>query len=265
MGRTIKAALAKAVIRILKPLVRVLIRNEVSHAEFVALAKRVYVDVAREHFAIPGRKMTHARVAVLTGLNRKEVVRLSKESEAGAAVEKAKPNRAMRVVNGWLNDPEFLDESGEPGPLPLQGERGSFAALVARYSGDITLGAVVDELERIGVVTRLDRQTVRLVNPGYIPERSELEKVEILSICAADLLGSAVHNLEHGGDDARFQRQVVYQQVPIEMARAFRQHSNEKSAALLRYYNRWLADGKGRGAGSEAVKRVGVGIYYFED
>ena len=259
--------MAEAVIRILKPLVRVLIRNEVSHAEFVALSKRAYVDVAREHFSIPGKKMTHARVAVLTGLNRKEVVRLTKEKEVSAEVENAKPNRALRVVNGWLNDTEFLDQDGEPEVLPLQGETGSFAALVARYSGDITLGAVVDELERIGVVNRPDKESVRLVSYGYIPANSELEKIEVLSICAADLLGSTVHNLEHGHEDARFQRQVVYRRVPEEAAKKFRELSDKKSAELLQYYNRWLGENKNQppSVTGKSVSRIGVGIYYFEE
>lgn len=267
MRRTIKSALVLASIRILKPLIRILIRNEVSHGEFVALAKRAYVDVAYEHFALPGKKMTYARVAVLTGLNRKEVVRLTKEKETGVETGKAKPNCAIRVVNGWLNDTEFLDEDGEPKPLPLQGESGSFSALVARYSGDITLGAVIDELERAGVVSRLDKQTVVLNSYGYIPADSELEKIEVLSVCAADLLGSAAHNLEHEKEDARFQRQVVYSQVPAETVKNFKKYSDKKSSALLRDYNRWLGGDKNQPPSefNEPTSRVGVGIYYFED
>ena len=267
MIKTIKSILTIATIRIMKPLIKVLIRNEISHGEFTALAKRAYVDVAYEHFSIPGRKTTYSRVAVLTGLNRKEVVRLSREKEADSGIPEARPNRAIRVVNGWLNDSEFLDKDGEPKTLPVQGESGSFSVLVARYSGDITLGAVMDELERIGVVVRPDRQSVKLSSYGYIPEDSELEKIEILSICAADLLGSAVHNLEHEKEDARFQRQVIYSQVPAGTVKNFKKYSDKKSSALLRDYNSWLGGDKNQppSESNEPTSRVGVGIYYFED
>jgi len=156
-----QSTLSRAVTMILKPLLRVLIKNEVSYAEFAEIAKQSYVDVSYEHFSIEKRKTTFSRVAVLTGLSRKEVVRLSKlrsEDTDATAQSKAAPNRAQRVINGWLSDKEFLDENGQARVLCIHGETGSFATLVARYSGDITLGAVIDELLRIGVAKRIDRR-----------------------------------------------------------------------------------------------------------
>ncbi len=267
MKKTTKLIFTEAVSRILKPLIKILIRSDVSHAEFAALAKRVYVDVAYEHFSIPGRKTTYSRVAVLTGLNRKEVVALSKSIEGDFEPPKGTPNRAIRVVNGWLNDSEFIDENSEAKVLPIQGEYGSFSALVARYSGDITLGAVLDELERVGVVSRPDKQSLKLNSDGYIPKDSELEKIRIMSICAADLLASAVHNQEQASHDARFQRQVIYNEVPKRVVNEFKKYSDKKSLVLLRDYNRWLEKNTNQRApkSDEPTSRVGVGIYYFED
>lgn len=267
MKQEIKSIFIKAVSKILKPLIKILIRNDVSHAEFVAFTKRVYVDVAYEHFSIPGRKTTYSRVAVLTGLNRKEVVALAKSTESDSNIPKGTPNRAIRVVNGWLNDAEFLNEDGEAKVLSLKGEHGSFSTLVARYSGDITLGAVVDELERIGVVSRPDKRSVKLNSDGYIPKDSELEKVKIMSICAADLLTSAAHNQEQENSEVRFQRQVVYKEVPTQIVSEFKKYSDKKSLVLLRDYNRWLERSTNQliPKSDEPTSRVGVGIYYFED
>ena len=61
--------LTRAAIRILKPLVRVLLRNGLSHAEFSEIARRVFVEVGFEDFEIDRRKQTVSRVAVLTGLS----------------------------------------------------------------------------------------------------------------------------------------------------------------------------------------------------
>lgn len=266
----VKSVLMAAVLRILKPLIKVLIRNEVSHGEFVALAKRAYVDVVYEHFSIPGKKTTYSRVAVLTGLNRKEVVALTKE-QSNTEITTGTPNRAIRVINGWLNDLEFLDANNEAKILPIQGEQGSFSALVARYSGDITLGAIVDELERIGVVTKLENQSVKLNSEGYIPKDNELEKIKIMSICAADLLTSATYNLEQEpnieqNNSTRFQRQVVYKKVPEHIVNQFKQYSDKQSLALLRDYNHWLEKRTTQPLTEtdEPTYRVGVGIYYFE-
>ena len=265
METTPTSILARAVLTILRPLLRVLIRNEISHAEFAELSRQAYVDVAYDHFTITGKKMTYARVAVLTGLSRKEVVRLSKVREAKELSIQSTPNRAMRVINGWMNDKEFQDKHDQPAILPLQGDKGSFRALVARYSGDITLGAVIDELERVGVASRIDKESVRLDKQGYIPQTDELEKIKVLATCAADLLGSGVHNIEHVDVAPRFQRQIVYPEVPAHIVEKFQQVGQDRANELLQELNQLLAASKLKTQDHTDVKRVGLGIYYFED
>lgn len=266
MSKAIESGLAKAISTVLKPLVRVLIRNEVSVAAFEELARQAYVDVAYRHFAIPKRKTTYSRVAVLTGLSRKEVVRLAKLREQPEPPVKSNPNRAVRVINGWLQDAEFLDGHRKPRILPLQGEVGSFAALVARYSGDITLGAVLDELERLGIVARPDKLSVSLLSMGYIPADDELEKVRIMSLCTADLLATAVHNLDHRDEDARFQRQISFHNISDEVASEFKQLTNDRSTELLQELNQFLSSRKTLSTESGvANNRVGLGIYYIEN
>lgn len=273
MRSSLKTNLSKAVVHILKPIIRILMRNEVSHAEFSTLAKQAYVDVAYKHFTIPKKKMTYARVAVLTGLNRKEVVRLAKIQ--GNEVQLGTPNRATRVVNGWLNDSDFLDDNKDPLILTIKGVDNSFTELASRYSGDISIGAIIDELERIGVAQKINSQQIMLTKQGYIPENGELEKIDILSICTSDLLSSAIHNLEYGKDDGRFQRQLVYKNVPIDVADKFKQISSTKAQELLVELNKWLAEktitpSKQTPNNKTEVqpspkKRIGLGIYYFEN
>lgn len=280
MSESYKSILGKAVITILKPLLRVLIRNEITVADFAELCRQAYVDVAYEHFRLEGRKLTHARIAVLTGLSRKEVKRLSELRESQGLQIKATPNRAQRVVNGWISDSEFMDSNGQANALPLQGEKASFAALVARYSGDITLGAILDELIRIGVVSRDESDVIRLLALGYVPQADELEKIGVMATCAADLLDTAVHNIDHGKDDPKFQRQVVYPRLSSEAVARFREQSAELSASYLQQLNRLLAKAQSDEStvdestviehsadddkSAPHYRRVGFGIYYFD-
>lgn len=172
----LKTSLLKAIIHILKPIVRILMRNELSHAEFSALAKQIYLDVAHKHFSIPGKKMTNSRVAVLTGLNRKEVLRLSKLKESNNDTLEGTPNRTKRVVNGWLSDADFLDSDNKPLTLNIREGEHSFSDLATRYSGDITIGAIIDEFERLNIAKRIHNEQVQLIQQGYIPQTGELEK-----------------------------------------------------------------------------------------
>jgi len=108
------SALTSMMKKVLRPLARLLLRNGVAYADFSAVARRIFVEVASEDFGLPGRKQSVSRVSILTGVNRKEVKRLLEE----------KPKA--------LNWGEPLAE-------------GSFEELVKRYSGDMTARAILDQ------------------------------------------------------------------------------------------------------------------------
>lgn len=267
MGTDHKNVLARAIIKILRPLIRVLIRNEVTHAELTELVRQTYVEVAYDSYSIPGQEMTFSRVAVLTGLSRKEVVRLKGVLDAEEVSVKQAPNRAQRVVHGWLSDKDFLDRKRLPKDLPVKGSAGSFQTLVQRYSGDITYGAVLDELNLIGVTELTEAGSVRLVNKAYIPHKDELEKVRIMSVCVSDLFESAVYNIEDKEDDPRFQRQMVYSGIETTLARKFKTLSGKKATDLLESLSKYLSTERDKSTASERAggARVGLGIYYFEE
>src|SRR5512139_3152579 len=150
MEKKITKAIAAAVTTLLRPLVRLLLRNGISYRTFSDIAKRVYVTVAAEEFGIPGRKQSKSRISILTGLSRKEVLRVSRlpSPDDLGAVERY--NRAARVVGGWVRDPRFNPGSGQPMDLPFDGEGTCFGELVRIYSGDAPSRAVLDELLRVG-------------------------------------------------------------------------------------------------------------------
>jgi hypothetical protein len=58
---------------LLLPLVRFLLKQGVTFAEFAELAKEAFVLVAREDYGVQGRPTNNSRVAMLTGISRREV------------------------------------------------------------------------------------------------------------------------------------------------------------------------------------------------
>lgn len=267
MSETLKLSLAKSMVSILRPMIRLLIRFEVTHLELSELVRQTYVEVADRDFAIEGEEMTISRVAVLTGLSRKEVVRLRNLLDESTTSLKQKPNRAQRVVQGWLGDREFLDRKRNPKVLPIKGHKSSFVTLVKRYSGDITYGAVLEELNRSGVTSQPDADSVELVNPAYIPHEGDLDQVRILSMCVADLFRTAVSNVDAESEDKLFQRQVTYNLLDEKSAHDFKTYSTRKAAELITDLNKYLAEKRelaGKKTHGES-KRVGMGIYYLEE
>ena len=155
--------LLDAIARVLKPLVRILLRNGVPSDALTELVRKVYVDVASTEFRLAGKRQTQSRISVLTGLNRKEVARLTRTIADEAPQPESRRNRAAHVLSAWLRDPDFCDRKGDPLDLPLTGAV-SFTELVKRHSGDMKPRAVADELIAADALERADgklRMTAR--------------------------------------------------------------------------------------------------------
>ena len=266
MTQKVTKALSAAILRMLRPLVRLLLRHGISYGTFSDLAKWVYVDVADKEFAVPGRKQTVSRVSVLTGLSRKEVSRIESIETPDDDAIAHQYNRAARVISGWLRDKHFIDAEGEAAVLPLEGKN-SFAELVKAYSGDMPVRAVLDELVRVKAV-ELKNDEVKLLTHAYVPAEGEEEKMYILGTDVALLINTIDHNLENIQEKPHFQRKVAYDNLPEEILPQLRELSREKAQELLEEINRYLVkqdrDSNPQITGS-GRKHAGLGIYYFEE
>jgi len=259
--------LRNALQKLLKPLIRILLRYGYSYHEFSDVAKQVFVDVCIDDFAIKGRKMTASRVAVLTGMDRKEIVKLINKPDGEAESTNRPINRASRVIGGWQQDKDFRNKKGEPLVIPVKGDGVTFQALVRKYGGDITYGPILEELLRINAVQYIDENKIKLIAEGYLPLNNELEKLKIMGDSACDLLTSINYNLD-APKYPRFQRQVIYLQLSQNSINEFKLVSHDKCQNLLLEFNEWLAGKLELDTRLEVTKphsRVGVGIYYIED
>lgn len=266
MGSSIEQALVASVLRILRPLVRVLLSHGMAYGTFAEIARRAFVDEGVEHMRRNGRRPTTTGVAALTGLTRKETGRLRDAPPDDGGEAGQRYNRAVRVISGWVGDPEFTDRSGQPRELSLEGNSGSFRELVKKYSGDITPAAMLSLLETSHNVS-CDGERVTLRERAYIPTATPLDKIHILGTDVAELIGTISHNLEAPAGARRFQRKVSHVGVPTRALPLFRDMSNRKSQQLLEDYHAWLSSQEmpRDGEGDDATAYVAVGIYYFEE
>ncbi len=261
--------------RVLRPVASLLMRNGIAFADFADVARKVFVEVAEDEFAIPGRKQSVSRVSVLTGINRKEVKRLLSEPEPTdpEVIDQATPassnNRAARVISAWLREHDYQDDEGNPVLLSWgQNDEISFESLVKNHSGDIPARAILDELKRVGAVSMPDESSVKLLAHGYVPSASNEELLRISAQSAGDLLDTIEHNLVANEPLSRLQLSVAYDDLPSQSVELFRQLSTDKGRELLVYLDQFLAT-QDRGS-NPSVKgsgrhRAGLGVYYFEE
>lgn len=268
MNDVTQTALVKALYKVLRPMVRLLMRHGVSCRTFADVARHVYVDVAEEDFALEGRKVSHARTAVLTGINRKDIAKLKERPHPLSGTPVESPTPAARVITAWLNDARFRDDAGTPLVLavePLIGAM-SFTDLAREYSSDVPVRALLDELERIGAVNRVG-ESVQLLVRAYVPVENMQENLRIFGTAASDLLRTMDHNIARLPPGLFLQRTVSYDDIPEELLVQIRQRSRAEGEAFLLQINEWLSQCD-RGENPRLVgsgrARAGIGIYYLE-
>jgi hypothetical protein len=267
---------------LLVPLARLVMKRGLSFGELAELLKRAYVEAARRHFSVPGQKLTISRIAVLTGLTRKEASRIVWADEIPLEeVERGRVNRAARVMTAWAQESDFQDARGTPASLPFDSEDGpSVSEIVRRHGADVTPRAVLDELVRVGVVRELKNGTYKPVERAYIPHSDPAEKLSILGTDVADLIASIDHNLgmsldeslgknlEHAQGEPFYQRKVAYDRLPAEYLPELRALVRREAQALLERLDREMSvqdQDDSPQPEARATRRAMIGIYYFEE
>jgi hypothetical protein len=263
MNDTINTIINQSAMKILRPLIRVLLRNGVSCGSFEELARKAYVD---EAFAIGKKnqqKTTVSSVSAQTGLSRKEVKRLNELEQTQRVDVEQKYNRAVRVISGWVNEDRFTDAQGKTKALPLGDEDDSFAALVKQYSGDITPKAMLDLLLNAECI-KVEDNMAHLIKQAYVPGKDSEEIIRILGTDTSELLNTIDHNLT--GDDSnnkRYQRKVSSALLNKDAVDKFKRLSNKQSQALLEQLDAWITEHEVE-ADDENASYVSLGIYYYE-
>lgn len=257
----------RVLIRMFKPLVKILLRHHVPYKAAADALRYAYVDVAMNEFGIDG-KSTKSRAAVITGLSRIEVdAQLKQGADVDLSAGVLRHHRAARVLTGWATDPDYRDADGRPAAVALNGSGLSLTALTERYAGGTTVKAVLDELLRVAAVARLEDGRYGLLKPSFVPEGDEtqLQRLEILGMSGHDLLSTIDHNLTPGQADLRFQRFVEQTELPLRHVAAARQLIRAEGIALTEKVNAALAAlARDRLDEEPLCDRIGIGLYYYQ-
>lgn len=137
----------------LSSVARLMIQCDLGIGAILQAAKLSFLRAAIAEVVPAGKRNNISRLAVVTGMTRKEVASLLARPKSLVAPPRSE-QRAVKVLRGWRTDPRFLAPTGKPVDLRLTGEPPTFTSLVRAYGGDVTTRAVLKELERVNAVTR---------------------------------------------------------------------------------------------------------------
>lgn len=251
------------------PVARFLLRSGMGFREFSEVAKLAFVEVASRDYGIRGRPTNISRVAVMTGLTRKEVKRVrDKLQNASSNTSDLKRSPGSQILHYWYHDPDFLTVDGKPKRLAFHADDVSFVELVHRYGGDIPPGALRTELKRIGAVKEDNDGTLTVLQKNFTPANLDEKLVNSIAISLRALASTVAFNSNPNRQGlGRIERIVVTDRLNKKKLNKFREQAYKKVTKVTERLDDWLSEYELGPANQEGAvgPQVGIGVFYFED
>lgn len=264
------ALAAEAIAQVLQPLARLMIDHGLQLPSMVELLKKALVDEAIGAYGLADKGSSDTRIALLTGVHRKDVKRL-REAPVTATVAAPMVPVAASVVARWISEPRFLNVDQTARPLARTPGRGlagepDFTALVAEVSRDVGARAVLDELERLGVVELREDGYVALKSTAFVPHEGLRESFHFLASNVSDHLATAVHNLapDRRGP-LRLEQSAFSQDLSPAQVDLLQQRARRLWASTLQQFLQTATVAEQRSQADEGPKRrIRFGVYFHD-
>src|SRR5215472_9944533 len=118
-SRELRTRILDALGRLLEPIVLLLLKSGITWREVADVAKVKFVQVATREFGIRGRPTNASRVAILTGIDRRDVRKVRAATEEQPEFAPGFMSKPTQVLDGWFHDPNFRTSTGQPRDLQV--------------------------------------------------------------------------------------------------------------------------------------------------
>lgn len=258
------------VLRVMRPLVRLLIRNGVPYQAFATALKRVFVDAARAELASRSMAQTDSAVTLLSGVHRRDVRNLGRSVKTAVESMQAPMTFSREVVAKWMTDSQFVDESGSPRVLKRgpASDKSTFDGLVAGMSQDVRPRAVLDELIGLGVVVS-DEATgdIRMAGSGFAPRAGFEELSRTFARTLYDHASAAAANLQ--GTDNFLDQSVFVNDISEDSAARLQRVSvqswKKALSVVLKEANARFKEDAVTKSPAERKHRARFGVYFYSE
>jgi Family of unknown function (DUF6502) len=211
-----------------------------------------------------------ARILVHTGHSPRALAREFRDvcSELKEPVREWDPAQLVylwdlpHVISHWYSDPQYIDASGKPIPLPLRARGPSLSALIARVLPDEDPVAVTDSLMKLLGVKR--KGALYRPSGGYVPYPRVSARVHGFTA----LLGM-LRTVEHNVSARRkspplLERTALNPSFPVSELPVFYRRLKKEANRILWRMDEQMRHKEAAHRGGARV-RLGIGIFTFEE
>jgi hypothetical protein len=259
--------LLRAISRLLRPLVLLLIRNGITYPVIADLLRDLYLDVALRDVLTDNRSRTDSRVSLLTGVHRKEI-RRQRAAPAGNEPTPEVVTLSSQIIARWLGAAPWAGERGVPRPLPRAAAPGepSFDTLVEAVTKDLRPRAVLDEWLSQNLV-RIDAEDRVVLNvDAFVPRPGRTEQMFYFGRNLHDHVAAAAANVSAVDKAPFLDRSVHYDALPTAAADQLEAVGRVAAVQMLLEVNRRameIAEAHDPPVGP--TRRVNLGVYLFAE
>jgi hypothetical protein len=216
MPDNVKTALAISLLRLLRPLVRIMLREGLTYSHFAAIAQMAFVESAAKDFVEKGMKSSASSVCALTGMTLQEVKAVLVEQERFESSELLEvSNSFARVLHGWHNDRDYVGPYGFPVDLPFEGSTLSFVNLTTRHAAGVSPHVVLKELMRVGAVTEVGFNVWKPLKQEYIEPSLSPENLGRMVSLVESLLSTLENNTRGKRDGTDLFERTMIVDAPL--------------------------------------------------
>jgi Family of unknown function (DUF6502) len=266
MTDTARAHLVHAFRKVLRPLVKILIRAGVRYDEFVEVIKGVFVESAIRDGLGRGGPLTRARVALVTGVTRREVDRYVDDADLLAPPPATQAAILTEVLHLWNTDPAFLGPYGVPLEIDFDSTRGrSIKDLVAKVDPTVDARVIVDDLLRSGVVVQSGERFFKVLSRTYVmPEAMSPEMLEHFGKTLTNLANTLQFNMDDTQSGKRLERAVFADNgLNATNLADFEKFARERVQQLISDLDDWLAHHGKDETTSDVQFDTGVSVFHY--
>jgi Family of unknown function (DUF6502) len=271
---SVKSSLLVALRYVLKPLVRMALKNGVLFPEFSMALKQAYLDVASRQNRAARIAVTGEGMFVMTGIAAAEAASIL-HANVAPSIDVDAELPLPRVLNAWHTDKRFTGPYGvlrdlefspsvsmHPGE-PKAGD--SFTDLVHAYFPEISPKALLDELLRLDLVKDVGNGFYRAMRRSYVPDPLSEDMIRLIAQLGHNFLESLEINArpESKGGKGLVQR-FVYADIGLnaDALNRFGTHVRARGQVFADEIDDWLSTNQERKENQGRFK-TGVGYYHY--
>lgn len=274
MSQSVKQNLLAAFRYLLKPLVRMAVKNGVLFPDFSEALKKAYVDVGAKQMADSKMDVTEEGISLISSVEVqqvREILQLADGTTYGRAAHEVSP--MTFILSAWHTDAKYLGPYGvlrdlEFAPTPTIASAASadrtdtFSDLVRTHCPGISAQAVLDELLRIGAVQDVGNGFYRALRRSYIPTAMSAKSILYVARVMHNLAETLETNLRVGDGGMLIERSIFTMHgISKKVHPSFDSFIRAKGQAFADDIDNWFTPHDAEGI-TDGMK-VGVGFYHY--